>query len=201
MKTSADLHGSTSELSNWLRITQNNWARVNLGMRKPVARRMVQACAACAISTEERLAETWLVLGGRGAGKTRLGAEWVNSLVRGFPPFAERRHSQIALVGETLGDVREVMIEGPSGIVTISRHSRPRFEPSRRRLVWDSGAVAQIFSSEDPESLRGPQFEAAWCDELGNGRMPKRASTCCSSGCGWATGRARSSPRRPGRRS
>ena len=50
--------------------------------------------------------------------------------------------------------------------MTISRHDRPRFEPSRRRLVWDSGAVAQIFSSEDPDSLRGPQFEAAWCDEL-----------------------------------
>ncbi|PWK75751.1 phage terminase large subunit-like protein [Aminobacter sp. AP02] len=58
------------------------------------------------------------------------------------------------------------MIEGPSGIATISRHDRPRFEPSRKRLVWDSGAVAQIFSSEDPDSLRGPQFEAAWCDEL-----------------------------------
>ncbi|MDH4985777.1 glycoside hydrolase TIM-barrel-like domain-containing protein [Aminobacter anthyllidis] len=110
---------------------------------------------------------TWLVVGGRGAGKTRLGAEWVNSMVRGFSPFATRRHSPIALVGETLADVREVMIEGPSGIATISRHDRPRFEPSRKRLVWDSGAVAQIFSSEDPDSLRGPQFQAAWCDELG----------------------------------
>lgn len=110
---------------------------------------------------------TWLVIGGRGAGKTRLGAEWVNSLVRGFSPFALGRHGHIALVGETLGDVREVMIEGQSGIVTISRHDRPRFEASRRRLVWDNGAIAQIFSSEDPESLRGPQFEAAWCDELG----------------------------------
>jgi phage terminase large subunit-like protein len=118
---------------------------------------------------------TWLVIGGRGAGKTRLGAEWVNSLVRGFSPFALGRHDHIALVGETLGDVREVMVDGPSGIVTISRHDRPRFEASRRRLVWDSGAVAQIFSSEDPESLRGPQFEAAWCDELGKW---KNAEAC-----------------------
>lgn len=110
---------------------------------------------------------TWLVVGGRGAGKTRLGAEWVNSLVRGFSPFARSGHRHIALIGETLGDVREVMIDGPSGIVTISRHDKPRFEASRRRLVWSNGAVAQIFSSEDPESLRGPQFEAAWCDELG----------------------------------
>lgn len=114
----------------------------------------------------ERRPATWLVIGGRGAGKTRLGAEWVNSMVRGFPPFADRRHMHIALVGETLADVREVMIEGPSGIMTIARHDRPRFEPSRRRLVWESGAVAHVFSSEDPDSLRGPQFEAAWCDEL-----------------------------------
>ncbi|MCO5147013.1 MAG: terminase family protein [Aquamicrobium sp.] len=109
----------------------------------------------------------WLVVGGRGSGKTRLGAEWVNALVRGFPPFsAGTRHMRIALVGETLGDVREVMVDGPSGIAAISRWSRPRYEPTRRRLLWDSGAVAQAFSSEDPESLRGPQFEAAWCDEL-----------------------------------
>ncbi len=112
-------------------------------------------------------ARNWLVVGGRGSGKTRLGAEWVNALVRGFPPFsAGARHMRIALVGETLGDVREVMVDGPSGIASISRWNRPRYEPTRRRLLWDSGAVAQAFSSEDPESLRGPQFEAAWCDEL-----------------------------------
>ena len=106
--------------------------------------------------------------GGRGAGKTRLGAEWVNSLARGMPPFTEshRRHLRIALVGETLGDVREVMIEGPSGILATARKTRARYEPSRRRVVWETGAVAQAFSSEDPESLRGPQFHAAWCDEL-----------------------------------
>ncbi len=108
----------------------------------------------------------WLVVGGRGSGKTRLGAEWVNALARGFAPFARHKHLRIALVGETLGDVREVMIEGPSGIVPISRGARPRYESTRRRLLWDNGAVAQVFSSEDPDSLRGPQFEAAWCDEL-----------------------------------
>ncbi|MCT8999622.1 terminase family protein [Chelativorans intermedius] len=113
-----------------------------------------------------RLKPTWLVMGGRGSGKTRLGAEWVNALVRGLPPFTRHRYGRIALVGETLGDVREVMIEGPSGLLTVSRGIRPRFEPSRRRLVWDNGAVAQVFSAEDPDSLRGPQFEAAWCDEL-----------------------------------
>ncbi|MFC6487536.1 terminase large subunit domain-containing protein, partial [Nitratireductor sp. GCM10026969] len=64
-----------------------------------------------------RLRDTWLVMGGRGCGKTRLGAEWVNALVRGLPPFAEQRYKRIALVGETLADVREVMIEGPSGLL------------------------------------------------------------------------------------
>jgi phage terminase large subunit-like protein len=109
---------------------------------------------------------TFLVLGGRGAGKTRTGAEWVNALVRGFAPFSKKeRHAHIALVGETLGDVREVMIEGPAGIMSLARGERPRFEATRRRLVWTNGAVAQMFSSEDPESLRGPQFAAAWCDE------------------------------------
>ncbi|MEW9806816.1 DNA-packaging protein [Mesorhizobium sp. ZMM04-5] len=108
----------------------------------------------------------WLVTGGRGSGKTRLGAEWVNGLAHGMPPFSSgHRYEHFALVGETLGDVREVMIEGPSGICAIATDERPRYETSRRRLVWPSGAVAHAFSSEDPESLRGPQFEAAWCDE------------------------------------
>lgn len=109
---------------------------------------------------------TWLVMGGRGSGKTRLGAEWINGLVRAFPPFAQHKHLRIALVGETLADVRDVMIEGPSGILTTSRYERPRFEVTRRRILWSSGAVAHMFSSEDPESLRGPQFEAAWGDEI-----------------------------------
>ena len=112
----------------------------------------------------------WLVTGGRGAGKTRLGAEWVNALVHGLSPFTRRRYGRFALVGETLADVRDVMIEGPSGIATISRRDRPRFEASRRRLVWQNGAVAYMFSSEDPESLRGHQFEAAWCDEAAKWR-------------------------------
>ncbi|UGX88077.1 terminase family protein [Phyllobacterium meliloti] len=110
---------------------------------------------------------TWLILGGRGSGKTRAGAEWVNSIVHGFPPFKQPAALNIALVGETLADVREVMIDGPSGIMAVSRTDRPRFEATRRRLVWANGATAAMFSSEDPDSLRGPQFGAAWCDELG----------------------------------
>lgn len=103
----------------------------------------------------------WLFMGGRGAGKTRAGAEWVRALVESG---AARR---IALVGPTLGDVREVMIEGPSGLRSIGG-DRPVYNATRRRLVWRRhGAVAYAFSAEDPDSLRGPQFDAAWCDEIG----------------------------------
>lgn len=114
--------------------------------------------------------DTWLLLGGRGAGKTRTGAEWVNGLVRGFSPFAGHKYARLALIGETMADVRDVMIEGISGIATISRGDRPRFEASRRRLIWKDGQTALMFSSEDPESLRGHQFEAAWCDEVAKWR-------------------------------
>lgn len=104
----------------------------------------------------------WLFLGGRGAGKTRGGAEWVRREV------VEGRARRVALVGPTLGDVREVMIEGPSGLRAITpAYERPSYEPSRRRLCWPNGAEAFAFSAEDPDSLRGPQFDAAWCDEVG----------------------------------
>lgn len=114
---------------------------------------------------------TWLVLGGRGAGKTRAGAEWVRGLALGRPPFATAPVSRIALVAETMADVREVMVDGVSGLLAIHpAHERPRWEAARRRLVWPNGAVAQGFSAEDPESLRGPQFQAAWLDELAKWR-------------------------------
>lgn len=119
---------------------------------------------------------TWLVLGGRGAGKTRAGAEWVRGLALGRAPFAACPVGRIALVAETMADVREVMVEGVSGLLSIHPHGeRPRWEPSRRRLEWPNGAVAQGFSAEDPESLRGPQFAAAWCDELAKWRRGEAA--------------------------
>jgi phage terminase large subunit-like protein len=113
----------------------------------------------------------WLILAGRGAGKTRAGAQWVRGMALGLPPYAEKAVGPIALVGETFADVREVMIEGVSGL--MSRHEsfdRPIWQPSRRRLVWSNGNVSQAFSSEDPEGLRGPQFAAAWGDELAKWR-------------------------------
>jgi phage terminase large subunit-like protein len=117
----------------------------------------------------------WLVLGGRGAGKTRTGAEWVRGIVRAEPGFAESAVGRIALVGETFAAVRDVMIEGPAGILAVydkRGETRPAWSPSLRRLDWPNGAVAHAFSSEDPDSLRGPQFESAWCDELAKWRHP-----------------------------
>lgn len=119
---------------------------------------------------------TWLILGGRGAGKTRAGAEWVRGVALGIEPFASMPLERIALVGETLSDARSVMVEGVSGLLAIhANHERPVFEPSKRRLVWPNGSVAQLFSAEDPESLRGPQFAAAWCDELAKWRHGEAA--------------------------
>ncbi len=116
----------------------------------------------------------WLMLGGRGAGKTRAGAEWVRGMALGLAPYAERPVGGIGLVGETFADVREVVIEGVSGRMTRNESfERPDWQPTRRRLVWSNGSVAQAFSSEDPEGLRGPQFGAAWADELGKWRYPE----------------------------
>lgn len=102
---------------------------------------------------------TWLALGGRGSGKTWVGAGWtIEQALDG---------RRIALVGSTLDQVREVMIEGPSGIRALSPGNfRPRFERARRRIVWPNKAEAYIFSAESPDSLRGPQFEVAWADEF-----------------------------------
>ena len=103
----------------------------------------------------------WLILAGRGFGKTRAGAEWVRAI-------AEADGSaRIALVGASLGEVRRVMVEGDSGLLAIApRGKRPRFEPSKRLLRWPSGAQAMLYSAGEPESLRGPQHSHAWCDEI-----------------------------------
>lgn len=114
---------------------------------------------------------TWLLIGGRGAGKTRAGAEWIRAQALGLAPLADAPVSNIALVGETEHDVREVMIEGVSGLLAVHRRDqRPVWTSSRKRLEWSNGAVAYAFSAEDPESLRGPQFGCAWSDELAKWR-------------------------------
>jgi len=110
-----------------------------------------------------------MMLGGRGAGKTRAGAEWVRARVEA--PQEAQKARRIALIGETYGSARAVMVEGPSGILAVSPPDwRPQFMPSRNLLVWPNGAEATLFSAERPDALRGPQFDAAWCDELAKWR-------------------------------
>ncbi|WP_424927836.1 DNA-packaging protein [Amaricoccus tamworthensis] len=114
---------------------------------------------------------TWVILGGRGAGKTRAGSEWVRSQVEGARAGDPGLCSRVALISETLDQAREVMVFGDSGIMACSPPDRrPIWNPSRRCLEWPNGAVAQIFSASNPESLRGPQFDCAWSDELAKWR-------------------------------
>jgi phage terminase large subunit-like protein len=102
----------------------------------------------------------WLILGGRGAGKTRTGAEWIAQQVK-----LGARH--IALVGTSFAEAREVMLEGESGLLNIGHPSeRPKLIASRRRLEWPNGAVGHLYSAHDPDGLRGGQFDAAWADEF-----------------------------------
>ncbi|MBX3563101.1 MAG: DNA-packaging protein [Sphingomonas sp.] len=107
----------------------------------------------------------WLIRAGRGFGKTRAGAEWVCEVARSIAG------ARIALVGANADDVRQVMIEGPSGLVDVARaDERPVWHRASRELHWPNGTIASVYSAEAPERLRGPEHEAAWCDELGKWR-------------------------------
>jgi len=119
---------------------------------------------------------SWVIMGGRGAGKTRAGAEWVRRMVEGARPQDAGLARRVALVGETFDQARDVMVFGESGILACSPWDRkPRWEAGRRRLVWPNGAVAQVFSAHEPEALRGPQFDAAWVDELAKWKRAEAA--------------------------
>jgi phage terminase large subunit-like protein len=102
---------------------------------------------------------TWLMMAGRGFGKTRAGAEWVESLSRSRPGV------RIALVGATIDEARRVMVEGVSGILRVAerRQHRVKWEPSLGRLTWPNGSEAQLFSGDNPDGLRGPEHDFAWC--------------------------------------
>ena len=104
----------------------------------------------------------WLLMAGRGFGKTRSGAEWVRVIGETNP------RARIALVGASLDEARAVMVEGESGVLALAApKKRPLYEPSRKLLRWPGGAEARLFSGAEPEGLRGPQHSHAWCDELG----------------------------------
>ncbi|MEO6378435.1 MAG: terminase family protein, partial [Caulobacteraceae bacterium] len=113
--------------------------------------------------------QVWAYIAGRGAGKTRSGAEWVREQVG-------RGYRRIALIAPTAADARDVMIEGESGLLSVcwaydlDHHGqptgRPHYEPSKRRVTWANGAVATAYSADEPDRLRGPQHDAGWADEL-----------------------------------
>lgn len=111
---------------------------------------------------------TWLILAGRGFGKTRTAAQWV----QGEAESGRRR--RLAIVTATAGDARDVMVEGESGILAVSPPwCRPKYEPSKRRLTWPNGARATLFSADEPDRLRGPQHDGAVADELAAWRYPE----------------------------
>ncbi|MBU6231615.1 terminase family protein [Patescibacteria group bacterium] len=114
---------------------------------------------------------TWLILAGRGFGKTRTGAETIRDWVCGPTPMSAGRYNRIALVAETAPDARDVMVEGESGLLAVHpKDFRPVYEPSKRRVTWPNGAVATLYNAVEPDQLRGPQHDAAWCDELAKWR-------------------------------
>lgn len=115
----------------------------------------------------------WLVMAGRGFGKTRLAAEWVREQAK-YTTTGQRR---FALVARTAADVRDVIVEGESGIVNITPPSeRPLYEPSKRRLTWPNGNTATLFTADEPDGLRGPQFTHAWGDEIAAWRQTPDAA-------------------------
>src|SRR5690242_3001365 len=108
----------------------------------------------------------WLILAGRGFGKTRTGAEWVRQEVR--------TSRYVNLIGATADDARDIMIEGESGILAICpRSERPEYKASQRKLAWPNGATSLIFTADEPERLRGKQHSALWADELAAWRYPE----------------------------
>lgn len=119
---------------------------------------------------------TWVPLAGRGWGKTRCGSEWIRSRVEGKTPLAPGKARRIALIAETAADARDVMIKGDSGILACSPPDyRPTYVANRRAVVWPNGVEALIFSAIEPDQLRGPQFDTAWCDELAKWRYAQDA--------------------------
>ena len=111
--------------------------------------------------------DIWMILAGRGWGKTRTGAEWVKEQV-------EAGARRIAFVAETAADARDVMVEGESGILNIyPAKDAPQYEPSKRRITWANGAVATLYNATEPGQLRGPQHDCAWCDEMAKWRYAR----------------------------
>jgi phage terminase large subunit-like protein len=115
----------------------------------------------------------WMYMAGRGAGKTRTAAEWVREEAK-YTTTGQRR---FGLVARTAADVRDVIVEGESGIINVSPPSeKPHYEPSKRRLTWPNGNTATLFTADEPDGLRGPQFTHAWGDEVAAWRQTPDAA-------------------------
>lgn len=152
-----DLQDLTEEEADDLLHTWELWARPNQLEPDPLL-------------DNGELWTIWLILAGRGFGKTRTGSETVIKWAK------TKVCKRIALIAEDSADARDVMVEGESGIIACSpRDFRPKYEPSKRRLTWPNGCQATLFSAEDYDSLRGPQFDGAWCDELCKWRYAQEA--------------------------
>jgi phage terminase large subunit-like protein len=112
----------------------------------------------------------WLILAGRGWGKSRTGAECIRDWIEAGTC------GRVALVARTAADARDVMVDGESGLLAISPPwFRPVYEPSKRRLTWPNGAIATTYTAEEPDALRGPQHDGAWCDEIASWKYPEDA--------------------------
>ncbi len=113
--------------------------------------------------------QNWLILAGRGFGKTRTGAETIRAWVKAG------LYKRIALIGQTIDEVRSVMIEGESGLLNVhTNYECPRFEPANGRLIWKNNTIAMMYGADHYEKLRGPQFDLAWIDELAKFRHPQK---------------------------
>ena len=123
------------------------------------------------LASKRRGWRVWLILAGRGFGKTRAGAQWIHELAR------KRRRVRIALVGATIAEARSVMVEGPSGVIQVAAIEGMKldWQPSLGLLKWPGGAVAQLFSGDNADGLRGAEHDFAWCDELAKWRQAQAA--------------------------
>lgn len=135
------------------KIDEMTLAELQTAMEWPFWRRPDQ----CAPDGNWRI---WMVLAGRGYGKTRMGAEWVDGIARSDPAV------RIALIAANMGEARGVMVEGESGILSLYRGEEIEWQPSLKRLTWPGGAQASLYSAAEAESLRGPQHSYAWADEI-----------------------------------
>jgi len=113
----------------------------------------------------------WLVLAGRGWGKTRTASEWIVEQIK------QGTAKRIALIGRTTADVRDIQIEGVSGILAVARLRglEAHYEPSKRRITFENGAVATAYSAEEPNLLRGPEHDCGWLDEAASWSIPRNS--------------------------